>query len=77
MQIFLTELVQMLEAEDRHWRQDTVIVWDNASYHKSRKTRGLLEALGVPLMQLGQYSYDMAPAELLFAKLKTADLHPG
>lgn len=28
-------------------------------------------------MFLGPYSYDMAPAELLFAKLKTADLHPG
>ena len=28
-------------------------------------------------MQLGPYSYDIAPAELLFAKLKTADLHPG
>ena len=77
MQIFLTQLVQMLDAEDRHWRQDTVIFWDNASYHKSRRTRGLLQELGVPLMQLGPYSYDMAPAELLFAKLKTADLHPG
>ena len=76
MQIFLTELVQMLDSEDRHWRRDTVIVWDNASYHKSRSTRNLLEALGVPLMQLGQYSYDIAPAELLFAKLKTADLQP-
>ena len=28
-------------------------------------------------MQLGAYSYDMAPAELLFARLKTSDLHPG
>jgi hypothetical protein len=28
-------------------------------------------------MQLGTYSYDMAPAELLFARLKSVDLHPG
>ena len=77
MQIFLSQLVQMLDAEDRHWRQDTVIIWDNASYHKSHRTRSLLQTLGVPLMQLGPYSYDMAPAELLFAKIKTADLHPG
>ena len=28
-------------------------------------------------MYLGAYSYDMAPAELLFARLKRSDLHPG
>ena len=28
-------------------------------------------------MYLGPYSYDMAPAELLFARLKSADLDPG
>ena len=77
MGIFLVELVRMLDAEDKHWRKDTVIVWDNASYHKSTKTLSLLETLKVPLLRLGAYSYNLAPAELLFARLKTADLHPG
>ena len=77
MEIFLTELVQMLDSESPLWRQDTVLVWDNASYHTAKSTKRLLESLEVPLMQLGAYSYDMAPAELLFARLKTSDLHPG
>ena len=40
----------MLDAEDRHWRQDTVILWDNASYHKAARTKRLLETLRIPLM---------------------------
>ena len=77
MEIYLVELVKMLDAEDRHWRKDTVIVWDNAGYHTSKRTKSLLETLKIPLLFLGTYSYDMAPAELLFARLKTSDLHPG
>ena len=77
MEIYLVELVKMLDEEDVRWREDTVIMWDNASYHSNPRTKRLLERLRIPLMFLGPYSYDMAPAELLFAKLKTADLHPG
>ena len=50
MEIFLTELVQMLDSEDPFWRQDTVLVWDNASYHTAKSTKRLLETLEVPLM---------------------------
>ena len=75
-EIMEMELVKMLDTEDRHWRRDTIIIWDGASYHKSARTRSLLETLKIPLMHLGAYSYDMAPAELLFARLKTSDLHP-
>jgi len=77
MEIYLMELVKMLDSEDEHWRQDTVLIWDGASYHTSLRTQSLLEKLKVPMMQLGPYSYDIAPAELLFARLKTSDLHPG
>ena len=77
MEIYLTELVRMLDSEDKDWRKDTVIIWDNASYHTSPRTKSLLETLKIPLMFLGPYSYDMAPAELLFARLKSSDLDPG
>ena len=77
MEIYLTQLVQMLDAENKKWRKDTVIIWDGASYHTSKRTKSLCETLKIPLMVLGPYSYDMAPAELLFAKLKSTDLHPG
>ena len=42
IEIFLMELVKMLDAEDRRWRRDTVIFWDNASYHTSDRTKSLL-----------------------------------
>ena len=29
------------------------------------------------MLLLGPYSYDMAPAELLFTRLKTSDLYHG
>ena len=67
----------MLDTEDKHWRKDTVIIWDGASYHNSKRTRSLLETLKVPLMMLGPYSYDMAPAELLIARLNSHDLNAG
>ena len=77
MEIYLTELVKMLDNEDKNWRKDTVIIWDNASYHKHPRTKSLLETLKVPLLHLGPYSYSMASSELLFARLKTSDLYPG
>ena len=33
MTLFLSELIKTLDAEDRHWRTNSVIVWDNAGYH--------------------------------------------
>ena len=66
-----------MDQQDKHWRKDTVLIWDNASYHTAGRTKSLLETLKIPLLFLGPYSYDMAPAELLFAKLKSSDLHPG
>ena len=50
MEVFLTELVKMLDEEDQHWRRETFLLWDNASYHTSPRTRQLLERLDVPLM---------------------------
>ena len=50
MEIYLTQLVTMLDAEDRHWRKDTVIIWDNASYHTSDRTKALLQQLKMPVM---------------------------
>ena len=42
MEIFLTHLVEMLDGEDKHWRKDTIIIWDNATYHTSIGTKNLL-----------------------------------
>ena len=33
MALFLRELIQRLDFENRHWRTNTMIVWDGAGYH--------------------------------------------
>ena len=33
MILFLTELIKTLDYEDKYWRQNSVIMWDNAGYH--------------------------------------------
>jgi hypothetical protein len=39
MRLFLQEFCKILEKEDRHWRTNTMIFWDNASYHNAKETR--------------------------------------
>ena len=43
MQLFFTEYIKTLDAEDRNWRSNSVIVLDNASYHDSKEVLELLE----------------------------------
>ena len=70
MKLFLTELVRTLDYEDRQWRQNTVLMWDNAGYHEAGEVLTLLKEQRVPVMYLGPYSYHMAPCEMVFAALK-------
>jgi len=43
MQIFFQQLVLKLDAERSNWREDTVILYDNAPYHCSATTMTTLE----------------------------------
>ena len=43
MQLFLTELIKTLDQEDKNWRTNTVLMWDNAGYHEAREVLTLLE----------------------------------
>ena len=47
-----------------------VIIWDNASFHKSPKLKALIEAAGCELLFLPPYSPDLNPIEHWWAKLK-------
>ena len=66
-----------LEKERPNWREDTVVMLDNATYHRSAATLKVLEALRVPLLFTGPHSYTAAPCELLFAGYKSADTNPN
>ena len=70
MQLFFTDLILTLDAEDRNWRANTVLMMDNASYHDSKDVLELFKKQRVPVMYLGAYSYHMAPTEMVFAALK-------
>jgi len=48
----------------------STIVLDNASFHKSRHTRQLVEQSGCQLLYLPPYSPDLNPIEKLWANLK-------
>lgn len=48
----------------------TVVVMDNASFHKSPKTKDLIRGAGCDLLFLPPYSPDLMPIEQKFASLK-------
>ena len=77
MSLFMEQLVLKLDKANPHWRNSTIIQWDGASYHRAKGTYEMLKRLRVPIMMLGPYSYDAAPAELFFAAFKSADINPN
>ena len=76
IEIFLRELVKKLDVQRPDWRSDTVLLFDNASYHTSEATLGLMEQLAIPVMFFGPYSYNVAPCELWFGLFKQEDINP-
>jgi hypothetical protein len=37
MTMFMMELIQRLDREDKKWRTNTVLMWDGAGYHTSKE----------------------------------------
>ena len=48
-----------------------VLIFDNASFHKSAETRKLVEAHGCEILFLPPYSPDLNPIEKYWANMKT------
>jgi transposase len=51
-------------------RKGDIVVMDNLSSHKGRRTTQMIEAAGASLLYLPPYSPDFNPIENAFAKLK-------
>jgi hypothetical protein len=49
---------------------------DNASFHRSEKAFEGYQKMGLPIMFLGAYSFNMAAVEKLFSFIKNRDLNP-
>ena len=47
-----------------------VVIMDNASFHKSQKTKELIESVGCKLIFLAPYSPDLNPIEKFWANMK-------
>ena len=66
----------MLDLETPGWQEDTLFLLDNAPYHQSEETRAAMKALGVRTTYSAPYSYDAAPIETMFSRLKLGELNP-
>ena len=76
IEIFFQHLVKKLDAEDPLWRDSTVVLLDNATYHTNSATLEMLKKLAVPCIFSGPHSFAAAGIELLFAAFKADDINP-
>jgi len=77
MCLYLSHLVECLDAQRPDWRTDTILLLDGAGYHKSTLVRTHLKNIGMPVIYTGPRSYDAAPCELFFSQLKVGELNPN
>ena len=70
MALYLTHLFDSLDQENLQWRKNTIIMLDNAPYHKSNSILRLFEEKRVAVLFTGPHSYDASPVELYFAAFK-------
>lgn len=66
-EIFNLYIEKVLIKELRHGQ---VIVMDNASFHKSKRSKELIESVGCKILFLPPYSPDLNPIEKFWSKMK-------
>lgn len=64
------EFLQQLSARLGKTDRQVVLIWDGASYHRSRKVRAYAERLGFQILPLPGYSPDLNPIEGLWKWLR-------
>ena len=75
MELFLFNLVKLLDKKLSTWRKEYIIMLDGAVWHTSKETIETLERLNIPSIIIGPYGYDVAPVELFFSALKRGNLN--
>jgi transposase len=73
--LFLLKLVKLLDQQNTFWRSDSILMIDNAPYHKSRLSLYTYDQLRLPVMFLGPYQFNMAPVENVFSFIKNRNLN--
>ena len=75
MTLFINHLTKTLDMETPDWRERTIILLDNASYHRSQETKIVLQKLGLRVLYSGPYAFSASAIELLFGSLKMGDIN--
>ena len=74
--LFLTKLCEHLDHQDRHWREHTVLMMDNAGYHRGKPVKQLMQQLRLPVLYMIPYQFQMVPVEMMFNFIKNHDMNP-
>ena len=76
MMLYMRHLLRRLDEEAADWRDNTIFLMDNASYHSSEDMKEYFKKMEIKVIYSGPYSYTSAPIELLFGALKQGELNP-
>jgi transposase len=68
--LYIMKLAQRLYLHDRHWRDNTILMMDNAPYHRSAVNMQRYSKHRIPIMFLGPYHFKLAPVEMMFSYIK-------
>ena len=74
--LFIRYLVRKLDEDTPGWEDDSIILVDNATYHRGEDIRKYFKKMQIPIMYSAPYSFSTAPIETLFAHLKLGELNP-
>ena len=75
--VFMRYLVRQLDQDTPGWEEDSIILLDNATYHRGEEIRKYFRKMQLPVMYSAPYSFSTAPIETLFSHLKLGELNPN
>lgn len=67
---FLHLLIKKLDSMSQTWRDNYILLLDNAPPHTSKLTQNFMTILNVPRCFTAPASYKILPVEMMFARLK-------
>ena len=71
---FLLKLCAWLNSVDKQWRLNTIIILDNAGYHRTLLKDNWFTKMKIPAMYVGPYHFKLSPIELYFNYIKGFNL---
>ena len=75
--MFVRHLSNILDQGASNWREKTIITMDGAPYHMSSESMAIYKSLDLPIMFNPPHAYNVSPAELVFAAVKSKNLNLG